>query len=254
MSMFDVKTFGALSSTGQYEKSVSISYDTLEHDPTAEVKVLVQMEPPAILKTTQAILDNYKKFDLILGWNENILHLPNAKKFSFGTCWINFDTFVPKKKKEVSFITSNKNFAPGHQLRQQIWEGLEEADNLNGFKILKHKSPPWIEDRNKMFSTSKYCISVENSQVNNYFSEKIIDCFASKTIPIYWGCPNIGEYFNTDGILIFNTIYELKNILDNLNEEFYDTNIDVINENFEKSKKYWDFHLRIRNIIEEYLK
>ena len=155
--MFDVKTFGTLSSTGQYEKSVSISYDTLEYDPTAEVKVLVQIEPPAILNITQEILDNYKKFNLILGWNESILHLQNVNKFPFGTCWINFDTFAPKKKKEVSFITSNKNWAPGHQLRQQIWEGLEESDNLNGFEILKHKSPPRIEDRNEMFLTSKYC-------------------------------------------------------------------------------------------------
>ena len=64
--MFDVKTFGTLSSTGQYEKSVSISYDTLEYDPTAEVKVLVQIEPPAILNITQEILDNYKKFKSLL--------------------------------------------------------------------------------------------------------------------------------------------------------------------------------------------
>jgi len=44
----------------------------------------------------------------------------------------------------------------------------------------------------------EYSIAMENSQQLNYFSEKIIDCFLSWTMPIYWGCPNISEYFPED--------------------------------------------------------
>lgn len=251
--MFDVKTFGTLSSSDQYEKKVSISYDTIEHDSSSEVKVLVQIEPPAILNTTQSILDNFEKFDLILTWNKELLHLPNAQKFIFGCCWIDWDTFNPNKRKQVSFITSNKGWAFGHQMRLSVWEGLKEAEDLNGFEILKHMSPPRVQSKNFLFENAKYSITLENQKIENWITEKVIDCFASKTIPIYWGCPNIGEYFNIDGIITFDTLEELKDILDNLEESYYDKRIDIIEENFEKSKFYWDFHGRVRKTIQDFI-
>ena len=256
--MFVVKTFGTLASqiTGPYEKTVSISYDTVEHDPDCEVKVVVQIEPPSTdpFNTSQQILDNYQNFDLVLTWRKELLHLPNAKEYVFGCCWLDWETFKPNKKKQVSFITSSKNWAPGHKMRLDIWEGLEEAESLNGFEILKYKSPPWTSSRNFLFENAKYSIVVENQKLDNLITEKVIDCFASKTIPIYWGCPNIGEYFNLDGIITFDTLEELKYILDNLNELDYDSRIDIIEENFEKSKKYWDFQKNVETTIKEYIK
>lgn len=251
--MFDVKTFGTLSSADQYEKTVSISYDTIEHDSSAEVKVLVQIEPPAILNTTQVILDNHEKFDLILTWNDQLLKLPNSRKFIFGSCWIDWNTFIPEKQKVVSFITSNKGWAPGHQMRLSIWDGLEDAEDLNEFKIVKHMSPPRVSSKNFLFENAKYSISVENQKLENWITEKVIDCFATKTIPIYWGCPNIGDYFNIDGIITFDTLEELKDILDNLEETHYNGRIDIIEENFEKSKPYWDFHSRIKQTIQHFI-
>jgi len=44
----------------------------------------------------------------------------------------------------------------------------------------------------------EYSIAMENSSQNNYFTEKINDCFLSWTMPIYWGCPNIQNYFPED--------------------------------------------------------
>lgn len=251
--MFDVKTFGTLSSSDQHKKTVSISYDTIEYDPSAEVKVLVQIEPPAILNTTQTILDNAEKFDLILTWNKDLLALPNAQKFIFGCCWIDWDTFNPEKRKQISFITSNKGWAPGHQIRLSIWDGLEDVEDLNGFEILKHMSPPRAPSKNFLFENAKYSITLENQKLENWITEKVIDCFASKTIPIYWGCPNIGDYFNTDGIITFDTLEELKDILDNLEESYYDDRIDIIEENFEISKSYWDFHIRVKHTIQDFI-
>jgi hypothetical protein len=258
--MFDVKTFGTLSTTGKYEKKVSISYDTLEYDSEADVKVLVQIEPPLYFRLihgvpdiVKEVSDNAENFDLILTWNKDLLHLPNAQKFVFGCCWIDWDNYNPEKKNQVSFITSNKSWAPGHQIRLSIWDGLEDAEDLNGFEILKHKSPPRVESKNFLFENAKYSITTENEKLENWITEKVIDCFATKTIPIYWGCPNIGEYFNTDGILAFDTLEELKDILDNLDESFYDKNLDSIEENFEKSKQYWNFHERVEKIIKNFI-
>ena len=251
--MYDVKTVGTLSSDGQYKEPVHIAYDTVRWSDNA-VNVLVQVEPPSIMGTIVEEIDaKWHLFDLILAWNEDLLPLKNVQKFIFGCCWIEWDTFKPNKQKVVSFNTSDKGWAPGHQLRQQIWDGLADATDLNGFEIIKHRSPPRTPNKNYLFETAKYHLVVENEQRNNWISEKTIDCFASKTIPILWGAPNIGEYFNTDGMIIFNTIEELKDILDNLDEKFYDDRVDILEENYERSKEYWDFHARVRKTIEEFL-
>ena len=84
-----------------------------------------------------------------------------------------------------------------------------------------------------------YHIAVENSKQKNYFTEKIIDCFASRTIPIYWGCPNLGNWFDMDGIITFNHVSELKKIFDKLDEEFYHSKKEVIEKNFEIAKQFY---------------
>jgi hypothetical protein len=41
-----------------------------------------------------------------------------------------------------------------------------------------------------------YSIAVENSKHANYFTEKLSDCFLAYTLPFYYGCPNIKDYFD----------------------------------------------------------
>ena len=42
---------------------------------------------------------------------------------------------------------------------------------------------------------SKYTLAIENTSEPHYFSEKITDAFLCNTMPIYFGAPNIFEYF-----------------------------------------------------------
>tara|TARA_R100000005_G_scaffold67310_1_gene35458 strand:+ start:120 stop:419 length:300 start_codon:yes stop_codon:yes gene_type:complete len=77
-----------------------------------------------------------------------------------------------------------------------------------------------------------------NSSEKNYFTETLVDVFRQGAIPIFWGCPNIGEYFNEDGILQFNTGQELFNILDNISEELYESKLEAVKENYELAKQY----------------
>ena len=69
-----------------------------------------------------------------------------------------------------------------------------------------------------------------------------MDCFITATIPIYWGCPNIADYFDTRGILIFNTFDELKEIMESLSEEKYNSMLEYAKINFDIAKeKYTNF-------------
>ena len=72
---------------------------------------------------------------------------------------------------------------------------------------------------------------IENCNYESAISEKILDCFATGTIPIYMGCPDIGNYFNTDGIIPLSEEFEVS-------EEIYLSKMDAIKDNFERVKKF----------------
>jgi hypothetical protein len=80
---------------------------------------------------------------------------------------------------------------------------------------------------------------IENSRQNNYFSEKLIDCLITKTIPIFYGAPNISSYFNTTGWIILENenIDECLNKIDCLNDIYYSKYIDIIEENYQECIK-----------------
>ena len=68
----------------------------------------------------------------------------------------------------------------------------------------------------------RFSITIENTKIDYYFTEKLIDCFLTGTIPIYWGCPSIGKFFDTRGMIIINDISDLTPFLrdSNLTQEY----------------------------------
>ena len=188
-------------------------------------------------------------FDYILTHDKDLLNkFPNKTKFApFGGCWIKDNNFhLYKKNKNISMIYSNKNQMEGHQLRHQI---ANKYDNIDLFG--RGTSNP-LDYKEDSLVGYRYSIVIENSKTDNYFTEKLIDCLAVGTIPIYWGCPNLGDYFNLDGIITFSTLEELDSILPTLNKNLYESKLNVIADNLEKSKEYnitedWIY----KNIINE---
>jgi hypothetical protein len=53
------------------------------------------------------------------------------------------------------------------------------------------------------------------------------------TIPIYYGMPNIGDFFNKDGIIILNDDFKIED----LTFDLYKTKINAVIDNFERAKK-----------------
>jgi hypothetical protein len=88
-----------------------------------------------------------------------------------------------------------------------------------------------------------YSVAIESTEEVNYLSEKLIDCLITKTIPVYWGCPNISDFFDTSYWLNVDDLINFK-----FTGEYYYNNLEKINNNFEKAKQYCD------NIIERILK
>ena len=76
---------------------------------------------------------------------------------------------------------------------------------------------------------SQFHIAIENTnRIKNAFSEKLIDCFYTRTIPIYYGPSNIGDFFNIDGIFLVNSVDDIIDTCNRINENTYDSLKDVI--------------------------
>ena len=83
-----------------------------------------------------------------------------------------------------------------------------------------------------------FSIIIENSQYDNYWSEKPQECFWTGTIPIYRGCESIFDVYDRNGVITFQTLDDLKDILQNLTIEEYNNKLEYVKKNFEISKYY----------------
>jgi hypothetical protein len=130
---------------------------------------------------------------------------PKYRRNLFGTSWVfNKEDLIsaPSKSKTISIITSNLSRLPGHKLRQSICKKLYQGQC--GVDIFG-RDIPWgtfIPDRRDAIAPYLFTIAIENCRKENYFTEKLIDPLVTRTVPIYWGCPNISDFLNTDGLII----------------------------------------------------
>lgn len=178
--------------------------------------------------------ENYKSFDSIWTYDKELIDtIPNAQFYPFGGCWIEYkQRKIYNKTKLFSIISSDKKMTDGHSLRHKII-----AKSNNKIDVFGQGYHP-IDNKIEGLQDYRFHFVVENVKKDYWFTEKLIDCFVTGTIPIYWGCPSIGDFFNTDGMIIFNDLLELKEKLKICTEKFYEEKLDVIRDNFEIAKKY----------------
>lgn len=141
----------------------------------------------------------------------------------------------PSKTKLCCMFCSPKLMCDGHVLRHTLAFKYRKYFDLYGGA---HGSPRVGENgtphpkKDDVLSQYMFCLVTENEIYDNYFTEKITDCFATKTVPIYYGSPSIGEFFNKDGILFFNPKENYN--FTKLTRELYFSMIDAINDNYNK--------------------
>lgn len=198
-------------------------------------KIAWLLEPPEISNSHYELAfgELYKVFNYILTWNMDYLLEPcgdwnhHRLFYPFGGSWIKGWQLYPKTKL-CSIIVSEKTKTEGHRLRHEIVKRFGDRVDVFG----RGYNP--IDSKLEALRDYQYSIVVENVRRDYWFTEKLIDCFATGTIPIYWGCPRIGEFFGN--IPSFLTIDGLSTQLQLLGEHDYDY-IDIVN-NLEKARQY----------------
>jgi len=245
-----------------YKKQVRFFVDGFQGYNANEdsFKILMVKELEEISKFKKTVLENQHMFDAILTYEEDILkNCKHSYFMPFGTTWINNYTF-PEKKFQVSNITGHKEMTYGHLLRKRVHYKQTKikvpidfyiskflgVENFNNNKILGELKDPLFD--------SQFHICIENSRQKNCFTEKLMDCFVTKTIPIYWGCPNIEDFFDTSSIIIVDDFNDIIDCCNNLTPETYQKLLPGVEKNFELSKKYSDSVDNIKKILQEILK
>jgi hypothetical protein len=203
------------------------------------------VESPAVTPNAyKYVKDNAHIFDKVFTHSEYLLENENAYLLPIGGCHLDEKDIHLDHVKDrlVSMMYSNKNFASGHGLRHEIASKYSHlvdimGSGVNGTHVSKIES----------CKDYAFSIAIENCKEGYYFTEKIVDCFLSGVIPIYWGTDYIGNFFKKEGFLTFNTIEELYDIIKDQQYliDFYTNHMSDIVENYNLALNY--------KIAEDYL-
>ena len=126
-------------------------------------------------------------------------------------------------------IASNKAMCEGHRLRLEWVERLISSE-AGDYIDLYGRGFNEIADKEEGLCDYMFSVAIENGQYETYFTEKLLDCFATGTIPVYLGAPDIGEHFNKDGIIDLTDEFDVS-------EEIYYSKMDAMKDNLERVKK-----------------
>ena len=193
--------------------TVSDAATLLDHASAHPRKVLWLQEPPEVCRYPEAaVIDRY---DLVLDANAANADDRTAWASLIGT-WITSESAEPKTR-NVSFLAKTRKGYPcqGYIVREEIaalyyarlYDGF---GTIFGFQVLDRKDAALWPYR--------FHIAVENVSRRYWITEKVWDCFATRTVPLYWGCEgDMSRFaelgFDIAGIMPWHTIAGLKECL-----------------------------------------
>jgi hypothetical protein len=229
-------------------------------DDLSSINILVLQEPNEYFGLHDYAIKNKHLFSFILTWSDKVLNnCENAIFLPFGSTWLKPEQYEKDYPKifQVSHVRGNLLKTHGHTLRFEYHDRSHEL-------IIPHKSWEVAGIREKietcaaakceLFGNAQYGVCIENTSHRGYFTEKIMEMFLFKTIPIYWGCSNITDFFKSEGVITFTSTDDAIYKLNNLDESYYNNRLDIINENYKLAQKYIHYEQNIVNKITEIFK
>lgn len=207
-----------------------------------QVALLIEPRPiqPSVY---DYMLDHYEEYEYVFTHDSKLLNaLPNSKPILWGNVWCRIEN--PKKTKLMSMTSSDKALCDLHKERIRI--ARKYKDKIDIFGTIDDGE--WCDPIDTLESY-RYSVVIENYIDDLWFTEKLLNCFATKTIPIYYGARKIGEYFDENGIIRCENIEEVEYWIDRITKhpnpskvryDLYNAS-GVLDKNYELSKQYEKF-------------
>lgn len=115
----------------------------------------------------------------------------------------NIDRDWALRREFCGWIVSNGGWAD--KQREEIYYTISTYKRINcGGKYLNNLPGGEVIPVGQsvpFYSRHKFTLALENSQMPGYTTEKIIEAWAGRTVPIYWGDPVIETVFNKDSFI-----------------------------------------------------
>ena len=230
--------------------------------PPRGLNYLLAIENPFITPLN-ANIEYLKKFDRVFTWNRNLLNLPNVTQI-FLPNKIRLDQFPSFDQRSIfaSLINSNKVFpftleADLYLERIKVirWYEKNAPEDFHLYGMGWNKPIKAYTTKNKLFrriqrirtqlfgykpfpsfkgevkykdqvlSKTKFAYCFENvSELPDYITEKIFDCFFSGCVPVYWGSETIKDHIPSNCFINrrdFKSTGEVHRYLQHITEEEY---------------------------------
>lgn len=185
------------------------------------VRIFLALEP---------VLPNFNDCDYAIGTSKlsfggRYFRTPPYTDYGEGALWESLvkprEASAKDAKREFcNFVYSNGNNGTGARLRIEFCKELMKYRHVdcpgrvlnnmkNGVepryynKRLSGKgfNKQWVWSKLDFLQSYKFSIVFENAALPGWATEKIIHPFMAKSIPIYWGAPDVAEYFNTKAFI-----------------------------------------------------
>ena len=175
---------------------------------------------------------------------------------------IDFTKKLSMSKEDLSEKTEFCSFVYSNYLadnaRKIFFDKLSAYKKINSGGAYLNNIGGKVDNKLEFEMKHKFSIAFENSSRSGYTTEKIVTSLMARTIPIYWGNPDIHKEFNEKRFINchryknFDEVVEKIKEIDN-NDDLY---LSIINEpitvpeyNFEEIRK--NFEIFLRNIFDQ---
>lgn len=187
-----------------------------------------------------------KEFECIFTHSDKLLNQYSNAKFLppsgvwYGNYYSNIqmsDMQYERKQYNVSLVSSNKEYCDLHVFRKELALSFKRNGLVDTFGTFDGGKNVLIDDTLQNY---RFSIVIENKVSDYYFTEKILNCFAAMTIPIYVGANKINEFFNEDGIIKVKelTIEAVEKIVKHCTEEYYNEHLEAVLDNYNRVQEF----------------
>lgn len=184
----------------------------------------------------EAVYPDLNIFDYAIGYfnclqeNDRIIPIPKTYIFS---------CYNPEIDNEISFkealqlLNENKGFcsfiysnAYAHPMRDKFFYELSNYKQVSSLgKHLNNTGQKsnrmdknWLELSIEQKRKYKFSIAFENAYFPGYISEKLTSSFKAHCVPIYWGDPLVGDYFNTKAFINCHEYASIEDVIKRVRE------------------------------------
>jgi hypothetical protein len=201
-----------------------------------EKLVLFMWEPKTVLR--RMYLPRIRHcFSRVYTWNDSLIDGKTHFKFYYPVLISMIDNVVAFEEKKLCTLVASDLKSP---YENELYTARREAIRFfeqvgeEGFEFYGRRWNPLeypsyrgtTDDKIGTIKNYRFNICYENTKnTPGYITEKIFDCFAAGTIPIYWGASNVDEYIPKDCFIdrnAFNSMEELYAFMKAMPKEEYE--------------------------------